>query len=147
MIDIVERYLEIAISIFIYVSSALLTLTLLMFAQDPIITQGSDKTFIESTGVQVWDEHELYGEDILLMLLNLDSMSPYPKAIRLNDSPVIKLDNQFLVYKITNVGNIYTESGEYKLSTMLDWKVTSKEFVYSGTDAPYIQYILEEVVE
>lgn len=145
MTDVLERYIELAVSIFLYVSASVLTLGLLIFARDPIVEQGSDKTFIESTGVQELYEEELYGSDILLMLLNTDSMTPYPKAIRINDTPVIKLDNAFLAYKMKNIGAIYSSYGEYKLHDMLDWSVTKREYVYEGSDAPYIKFTLEEV--
>lgn len=143
MTSILEKYLEVAISIFLYVTSAALTLTLLVFAQDPIITQGSDKTLVESAGVQQMYESTEYGRDILLMLLNTDPMSPYPKAIKINNTPVIKLDNDFIASKMRNLAAIYSANGQYKLSTMLDYKVSSYKYVYEGTDAPYIQYTLE----
>lgn len=145
MIDVLEKYIEIAVSVFLYVSAAVLTVGVLIFAQDPIVTQGSDKTFVESTGVQQLYEADIYGKDILLMLLNTDSMSPYPKAIKINDTPVIQLNNAFIAYKMRNVSAIYSASGEYKLSKMLDWKVTNKKYVYEGVGAPYIHYTLKEV--
>lgn len=145
MSEIIEKYLEMAVSIFIYVTCAALTSTLLIFAKDPIIVQGSDKTFVESTGVQGSYESAIYGRDLLLMLLNTDIMSPYPKAIKINNSPVIKLDTSFTDSKMVKVSEIYSDSGSYKLSTMLDYKVTSKEFISNQPDSPYIQYVLKEV--
>lgn len=147
MTEVLEKYIEIAASIFIYVTAAVLTLGLLIVAREPIIKQGSDKTLVESTGVQQYYESELYGYDLLLMLLNLDSMSPYPKAIKINDTPVINLNNAFLAYKMRNVASIYSATGDYKLSKMLNYKVTDKKYVYEGADAPYIHYTLEEVNE
>lgn len=145
MTEVLSKYLEVAVSIFIYVTASILTLALLITAREPIIEQGSDKTLVESTGVQKHYESELYGYDLLLMLLNLDSMSPYPKAIKINDTPVINLNNAFLAYKMRNVAAIYSETGDYKLSKMLNYKVTSKKYVYEGADAPYMHYTLEEV--
>jgi hypothetical protein len=145
MIDIVNKWFDMAVSIFIYVMCTGLTVTLMVVAQEPIINSNSDKTFMESTGVQEKQENELYGNDILFMLLNSDEMTPYPKAIKINDSPVIKLDNNFIATKMNNISVIYSESGEYKLKKMMNWKIIDKKFVYSGTDAPYIQYILKEV--
>lgn len=145
MSEIIEKYIEIAVSIFLYIVSASLTLTVLVFAREPIILQGSDKTFIESAGIQQLYENETYGYDILMMLMNVDDMAPYPKAIKINNTPVIKLSNEFIAYKMRNVSLIYANSGEYKLSDMLHYKVVSEEFVYNGPDAPYIHYTLEEV--
>ena len=145
MSEIIEKYIEISVSIFIYIASAILTLTILVFARDPIIIQGNDKTFIESTGVQQLYKSNTYGYDILLMLMNVDEMAPYPKAIKINDTPVIKINNEFIAYKMRNVSFIYSSTGTYKLSNMLHYKVISEEFVYSGPDAPYIHYILQEV--
>lgn len=143
--EVIEDFLEIATSIFLYVMAAALTLTLLVFCQDPIIQLGQDKTLVESEGVQQLYKENTYGYDILLMLLNTDEMSPFPKAIKINNSPVLKLTNEFIANKMSNITKVYSASGSYKLSTMLDYVVTSEEYVYSGTDAPYIHYILEEV--
>lgn len=145
MVEIVDKYIEIAITIFIYVTSATLTIALLVIANNPIIEQSSDKTFIESTGVQEIYDADSYGYDILILLLNADSMAPYPKAIKINNTPVIKLTNEFIAHKMGNVSNIYSIGGDYKLSTILDHKIVSEEYVYKGIDAPYIHYVLKEV--
>lgn len=143
MTSVIEKYIELSISVFLYITSAALTLTLLVLASDPIITQGSDKSFVESAGIQQVQESTEYGRDLLLMLLNTDPMTPYPRAIKINDTPVIKLDNDFIAAKMRNISAIYSASGPYKLSTMLNYKIASYEYVYEGTGAPYIQYRLE----
>lgn len=145
MTDIVEKYFELVISIFMYIAAAALAILVVASTYEPIIVQGQDKTFISSDGLQEFDSRDLYGRDILLMLLNADSSIPEPKAIRINGSPVIKIDNNFFAQKISNISSIYSSTGDYKLSTMLDWKVESVEYIYSGTDAPYIRYNLKEV--
>ena len=144
MDEVVSTYLEMAVSIFIYVACTAMTLSLLAFAQNPIITLGSDKTLVESAGVQQEYKAVIYGRDLLLSLLNTDVMSPPPKSIKINDTPVIKLDNSFLANKVGNVSTIYSNTGVYKLSSMLNWTVTSTEYVYTGPGAPYIHIILEE---
>lgn len=145
MTEVVEKYIELACIIFLFVLSAFLTANLLWVASDPIINLGEDKTFQESAGVQTWDYHHIYGKDILLMLLNTDEMTPYPRAIKINDTPVIKLDNAFMATKMRNVSAIYSSSGNWKLSSMLNWEVISSDYVYEGADAPYIHYVLEAV--
>lgn len=145
MTEILNKYIEIAASIYIYVLSAVMVVSFLVFAREPIIEQGEDKTLISSTGVQEWDNYDMTGRDILFMLINTDPMSPYPMAVRINDTPVIDISDEYVTKKLSKVGQIYVSSGEYKLSEMLDWKVTNKYYVYEGPDAPYIQYILEEV--
>lgn len=144
MSDVVSKYIEICTSIFIFVVSASFVLSLMVVCSTPIINLDSDKTMIESDGVQQHYVADMYGYDILAMLINTDPMSPYPKAIRINNSPVLKLDNAFLAYKMRNVSVVYQHGGSYGLSDMLDWKVTSRTFVYDAPDAPYIQYKLEE---
>lgn len=144
MIDVVLDYVELCFSIFLYVIAATFTCALLLNTHTPIQVLGTDKTFIESTGVQEYNEFQLKGSDLLLVLLNVDPMSPYPKAIKINDTPVIKITNDFIAYKMRNISDIYNKNGEYKLSEMLDYVVTSKEYVYSGDGAPYIHYTLEE---
>lgn len=146
MIEVLERYMEIAISIFIYVVSATFTVTVLVSATVPIMPIMGDKTFIESTGVQELYEADVYGYDILLMLLNTDPMSPYPKGIKINNSPVLRIDNSFIAYKMKNVAVVYSPVGDYKLSLMLKYKVTNIDYVYKGIDSPYIHFTLKEVV-
>lgn len=145
MFEVVEKYYQIGISIFVFILSATFTGNLLWFAREPIIVQGSDKTFIESTGVQEHYDSELFGYDILLMLMNVDDMTPYPRAIRINDGPIIKIDNSYVAYKMKNVALIYDAEGDYKLSLMLNYKVTTQEYIYDIPGTPYIQYTLEEV--
>lgn len=145
MDDIILKYIEIGVSIFIYVSAAAVTVTLLALCQNPIIEQGEDKTFATSQGVQYWEDYDIYGRDLLLMLFNTDPMSPFPRAIKINNTPVIKLDKSFVADKMKNVSEIYSSQGQYRLSTMLDWKVVEEKYVYDGADAPYIHYVLEEV--
>lgn len=145
MTEAIERLFEYGTSIFIIVLSATLTSLFLYTASEPIIIQGTDKTYVDALGVQEWETHEKYGRDILFSLINTDIMSPYPRAIKINDTPVIKIDNLFLTTKMRNVAMIYSSTGEYKLSTMLDWKVTSEKYVYDDGDFAYIHYTLEEV--
>ena len=146
MSDIIIKYVGLAFSIFIFAASSANVFMLLNNASEPIVELGSDKTFVESTGVQKTYEQELYGSDILMMLLNTDAMTPYPRAIKINDTPVIKLDNSFITAKIRNTGNIYSPSGQWGLKNMLDWKVVSKKYVYDDPEGPYIHYELEEVL-
>lgn len=145
MSDVIEKYFEIAISIYAFVASTVFVVGLLALTSNPIIELGSDKTMVESTGIQQYHEAELYGHDILMTLLNTDAMAPYPRAIRINDTPVIKLTPEFVAKKMANIGIIYSSNGEYKLSTLLEHKIISKEYVYKGIDAPYIHYVLKEV--
>lgn len=145
MIEVLERYIEFVTTIVLVAVAATITVVLVSQCATPIVELTDDKSMVPSTGVQEWEEHTLYGRDLLLMLINLDLMSPYPKAIRINDTPVLRIDNSFIMYKMRNVATIYASSGQYKLSTMLDWEITNIDYVYSGEGAPYIQYTLEDV--
>lgn len=132
-----------AVGILVAALSCVMVLRLMYVASEPIIIYGEDKTFIESTGQQERYPAELYGSDILEMLINTDQMNPYPKAIRINNAPVIKLDNAFVTNKMKVVASIYAANGQYRLSTMLDYKVTDSYFVYDDGPTPYIQLKLE----
>lgn len=145
MIEVLERYIEFVTTIVLVAVAATITVVLVSQCATPIVELTDDKSMVPSTGVQEWEEHTLYGRDLLLMLINLDLMSPYPKAIRINDTDVLRIDNSFIMYKMRNVATIYASSGPYKLSTMLDWEITNIDYVYSGEGAPYIQYTLEDV--
>lgn len=140
----ISYYLDLAVLV-ISMAFAMLTLPNLTAAwQTPIITQIEDKTALDSEQ-SVYTEPTLKtGYDLLMSLVVADNLVPYPKSIRINDTPVIDLDNSWMMHKNENIGIIYSDSGSWKLSTMLHYKITKVEFVQNGGD-PYWQYILEEV--
>lgn len=150
MTDVVNTLISIAASVVVFISSCTLVIGLIDIAHDPIIKQRTDKTYIESPGVQDVTVIEITGRDILFSLINTDEMTTYPRAIRFKDSttnrltPVIKLDNEFLAYKMNNVAAIYSAGGQYKLSTLLDRKVIKQEYIFDDTSVnegnPYLLF-------
>lgn len=146
MNDVLDSLFEVIIYIIVCIIAAASTLSFVAATRQPVLLNVEDKTMIESIGTQYRYEAEVYGRDLLLMLLNTDAMSPFPKGIKINDSPVIRIDNEFISHKMENIGVIYSSSGAYKLSAMLDYIVKSTTYVYKSPDipnSPYIHYVLE----
>lgn len=140
MNDVMNKYIELSVSIFIFIASITFLSFFLSVTKNPIIEVSTDKTLIESTGVQEQQYNDMYGKDILLMLLNTDEMCPYPRAIRINSGSIIKLDDTFIAYKMNYISNLYVNEN---FKDMLDYKVTSSVLVYDE-DVPYIQYTLDK---
>lgn len=142
--NIATKYIVLCTMVIVFAASTSIILHLLATASEPGVVSGTDKSLLESTGVQEGYEQELTGYDVLLSLLNTDTMTPYPRAIKINDSPVLKLDASFLTNQIPSVAIVYNTGGQYQLGNMLEWKVVSHEYVYDDGDTPYIHFILED---
>lgn len=143
-LDFVEEYYLMIVILLIVAASLHYLLYFMDIANDPIVTMSQDKTMIDINGVPPEYKTETTGHDILLMLLNVDAMAPYPRAIKINETPVIKIDNSYVATKMNNMAIIYNKNGTYKLSLLLDKKVIKQEYVYDQPDSPYIHFVLED---
>lgn len=123
---------------------SILNLPALMRAtNEPIIAGIEDKTALEVNG-SIYDSSAVQtGADLVAALLNVDANTPYPRAIKVNDSPVMKLDGAFYANKQNNLSLMFSASGDYKLSTMLDYSVESVTFV-PDNNGDYWHYVLIE---
>lgn len=109
-----------------------------------IAVRMEDKSALDSENSIYVDDVMKTGADLMMALSIVDSMIPYPRSIRINETPVIDLDNAWIANKTSNLISIYSSSGNWKLGTMLNYQITNVEFVNNGGD-PYWQYTLEEV--
>lgn len=109
-----------------------------------IAVRMEDKTALDSDNSIYVDDVMKTGADLMMALAIVDSMIPYPRSIRINDTPIIDLDNAWIASKTSNLISIYSSSGNWKLGTMLNHQITKVEFVENGGD-PYWHYTLEEV--
>lgn len=108
---------------------------------EPIAVAEEDKTVMVSEEGAYIDIDLGTGRTVLMELVVVDELAPYPKAIRINDAPVIRFTDEWLVGKSRNIVDIYKAGGQWSLVSMLDWKIESIEFVYD-TDGDYLQYTL-----
>jgi hypothetical protein len=147
-----EDYFEAIFVLLIVGAATSLILMLVMLTQEPIISPSEDKSMVAVNGALDDFGEGLTGHDLLLMLMNVDSMTPYPRAVKINDTPVIVIDEKYVASKMGNLADIYREDGDYKLKTLLDKRVVSQEYVYDDTTnldsenniIPYIHYVLED---
>jgi hypothetical protein len=148
-----EDYFEAIFVLLIVGAATSLILMLVMLTQEPIINPSEDKSMVAVNGALDDFGEGLTGHDLLLMLMNVDSMTPYPRAVKINDTPVIVIDEKYVASKMGNLAVIYNSGGSYKLSTLLDKQVVSQEYVYDDVsdtngdgepDSPYIHYVLED---
>lgn len=115
-------------------------------SSSPIAQYDEDKSVVATENGLVVDTPYKKGRELLLSLVIADEFTPYPRAIKINDSPIIQITDEWLLLKNSWLAKIYDAGGEYKLSTMLDWDIVSAQFKYdSGSSTPdYIHYILVE---
>lgn len=100
-----------------------------------IISYTEEKTALDTDDIISEPAADRYGKDLLAALVNTDEFAPYPNAIRIDGSPVLKLDNTFVVMKFVNLAEVYSATGQYKLSTKLNKKIQAVRFeTFNGVD-------------
>jgi len=109
----------------------------------PIAASLEDKTAVVAGGSVERIKTVKTGKDLVSMLVIVDENTPYPRAIKINESPVIIIDASWVANKQSNLSSMFSASGDVKLSTMLDWKVESVTFVDDSTN-DYWHYVLKE---
>lgn len=113
-------------------------------ASTPIISDYQDKTTLNAKGSLMVDGDVKTGADIMFALINSDLNLPYPRSIRINNTPIIDLNNTFMADLDTNLALIYSSAGDYKLSTMLDYKVVDVKYVWDDVNGDYWHYTLAQ---
>ena len=139
----IAKWLDLMLLILVLSAGVTMLPTLFVEYSMPIMSYTEDKTAMDVNSGLIVDETVKTGADVFLSLVVADEYCPFPRSIRINDTPVIDITKEWLSNKYTNLQNIYSSSGDYRLSVMLDWTVTSIEYVENGGD-PYIQYRLED---
>lgn len=109
--------------------------TFIMIMNTSMVSYTNEKTAIDTDDIISEPAADRYGKDLLASLVNTDEFAPYPNAIRIDGSPVLKLDNTFVVMKFVNLAEVYSSTGPYKLSTKLNNKIQAVRFeTYGGVD-------------
>lgn len=109
--------------------------TFIVIMNTSMVSYTNEKTAIDTEDIISEPAADRYGKDLLASLVNTDEFAPYPNAIRIDGSPVLKLDNTFVVMKFVNLAEVYSSTGPYKLSTKLNNKVQAVRFeTYGGVD-------------
>ena len=139
----IAKWFDLMLLILVLSAGVTMLPTLFVEYSMPIMSYTEDKTAMDVNSGLIVDETVKTGADVFLSLVVADEYCPFPRSIRINDTPVIDITKEWLSNKYTNLQNIYSSSGNYRLSVMLDWTVTSIEYVENGGD-PYIQYRLED---
>lgn len=139
--DTVLEYVELGVLVIMMVYGALNAGMLAKEAATPIVADYDDKTAMPAQGAINTDEYVFTGADLMYTVILADNNIPYPRAVKVNDAPVIRMDDEFVANKERNVGGIYSSTGLYKLGTMLDWHVVDIKYV-SDTNGDYWHYIL-----
>lgn len=141
--NVTHEWIDFAILVVLMGVATILIMPLMIELKTPIITDYSDKTVLDATGSIMTEAEIKTGADLFMAISNTDLNIPYPRSIRINNTPIIDLNNAFLTNLSANLAMIYTDSGDYKLKSMLNYKITSVEFVHDTTNGDYWQYTLQ----
>lgn len=129
MQSVIHEWLSLAILVIFMGISAFAATPLINETSTPIVKDYQDKTTISASGSIIMDGLKgQTGADIMMSLANTDVNTPYPRAIRINGSRVIKLDNTFQTNLVNELAYVYSHDG---LKNMLDWKIIDIIFVYT----------------
>lgn len=138
-----EKWLDLAILIVALVFGITMAGICLRVYSKPIATNRVDKSTVQSSETITVDADIKTGKDLLMSLVVADGLMPYPRAIRINDTPVIRMTDDWVVNKSREIARLYSASGSVKLATMLEWKVASVSYV-DDAEGGYLQYVLTQ---
>lgn len=137
----IEKWVDLALLVMSLVVGVSMLALIVRVSNTPIAAVYEDKTTVQSIEEIQVDKSMKTGKDVLMCLVVADDLMPYPRAIRLNDTPVVYMTDDWLTSKNKMVAEIYKASGSYNLKSMLDWNVTDVQYVYDGGSG-YFQYVL-----
>lgn len=138
----IQKWLDLALLICMLVIGTPFVIMITIEASNPITSYEPDKTAIDTEMGLIVDDVKKTGADLLMSLAVTDDLIAFPRSIKINDTPIIDIDKAWVIDKSSNIARIYSETGQYKLGTMLDWFVKSVTYVNNNGD-PYLHYILE----
>lgn len=81
--------------------------TLFYITKEPIAVTYEDKTAKTVQDALVVGKPVYTGRDLLSVIMVMDEFVPYPRKIRINDGPVILLDNAFITNIERKVLDVY----------------------------------------
>ncbi|MBQ2885837.1 MAG: hypothetical protein IJE43_19100 [Alphaproteobacteria bacterium] len=141
---VVIEWLQLAVLVLVLGIGSYNVSALFRETSTPIIRDYQDKTALDAKGSLMVEGAIKTGADLMFALINSDLNLPYPRSIKINSSPIIDLNNAFIANLDTNLALIYSSVGEYKLSTMLDYKVTKVEYIWDDVNGDYWHYTLSQ---
>lgn len=139
----IEKWLDLVVLIVALVFGITMAGICLRVYSEPIATDKVDKSTVQSVESITVDADIKTGKDLLMSLVVADGLMPYPRAIRINDTPVIRMTDDWVVNKSREIARIYNANGDIRLATMLDWSIASVSYV-DDVDGGYLQYILTQ---
>jgi hypothetical protein len=107
-----------------------------------LVSYPEDKTALDTNNAIYVSETQKTGVDLLMSLVVTDDLNAFPRSFRIANTPIIDLNNDWVIEKSTNIAVIYSPGGSYKLGNMLNRKIKRTEYVQNGDD-PYIRYWFE----
>lgn len=115
----------------------------------PMLSYTTEKSAVDTDDVVSWydtnnaNSNVRYGKDLLLALLNTDEYACYPNAIKIDNSPIFKLNMEFQTQKETRLKEIYDATGPYALGdpSRLNGKINACIYE-TGVDGPYLHYYI-----
>lgn len=140
--DAVSKWLDLTFIIIFMVISCIGLNLLLREVNTPLVSKHEDKSalYVENA------IHEPFniktGSDIMLSLLVADDYCPEPASIRINNTPIIRIDDDYVASKYTEVNKIYNTSGQWQLGRLLNSRVIYVTYV-TDSSGDYWQYIIE----
>ncbi len=138
-----EKWIDLVVLILVLLVGTTMSGICLWVYSEPIATNYEDKSTVQSMEAIVIDMDVKTGRDILMGLVVTDALMPYPRAIQINETPVIRMTDDWVVNKNRHVAEIYNPAGQYKLGSMLDWEVEAVTFVHDA-EGDYLKYTLRQ---
>lgn len=138
----IQKFYDIMILVFVAIGcTLLLPLYFTVMFTNPI-SYTEDKTALDVQNSLYMYEDIKTGKDLMMSLVVVDDNIAFPRSIRINNTPVIDFNNEWIVNKYTNIVKVYETSGQWKLGNMLEWKIKEVKYEYNSGD-PYLHYILQ----
>lgn len=138
----IEKWTDLVVLILVLLVGTTMTGICLRVYSEPIASRYEDKSTVQSFEAIMVDADIKTGKDLLMGLVIVDALMPYPRAISINDSPVIRMTDEWVVNKNRHVAEIYKVGGDYGLGGMLDWEVDEVVFVHDAVEGDYLKYVL-----
>lgn len=140
----IERWLDLILLIIVLGFGVIVLNICVVEYSSPLSTKAEDKTIVKTEEELLIDDSIKTGRDLLMSLVVIDEFISYPRAIKINDTPVIQFTDSWIVSKNQNIAQIYSTTGEYQLGLMLDWKIESVQYVYENNGSGYLWYKLTQ---
>ena len=138
----IQKWFDLTLLVCMLVIGTPFVIMITIEARHPITAYEPDKTAIDTEMGLTIDEVKKTGADLLMSLVVTDDLIPFPRSIKINNTPIIDINKAWVIDKSNNIAKLYSASGQYKLSTMLDYTIKSVTYVNNNGD-PYLHYVLE----